>query len=286
LKLNKRVRSILRTILSITGITIGAIVAAYSIQGFIVPSGLASGGVAGIALLLFYMFELPIGVITIILNIPLFIVGWREINKKFVFKTLWGIGIYSVFLELFTGIQPIAINDIFLGALYGGVVSGIGTSIVFSFGGSLGGTGIVSKVILRKYGVPMGTSALVVNGVIVLMSWAILGSRTALYTLVTMFVYGRVLDVLQSGIPSKSVTIISAHAEELVDRIMADLGRGATFLQGKGAYTNESKNVIVCVVSLPEMGQLKRTVREVDPDAFMIVQDAGEVLGKGFVPND
>ncbi len=286
MKLNKRVRSILRSILGISGITLGAIIAAYSVQGFIVPSGLASGGIAGITLLLYYTFELPIGVMTVILNLPLFILGWREINKKFVFKTAWGIGIHAVFLELFTGIQPIAINDIFLAALYGGVLSGIAASMIFSLGGSLGGTDIVSKVILRKYGVPMGTSALVINGVIVLMSWAVLGSRIALYTLVTMFVYGRVLDVLQSGIPSKYVTIISANAEDLVDRIMIDVGRGATFLQGRGAYTKESKNVIVCVVSLPEMGRLKRTVREVDPDAFMIVQNASEVLGRGFVAND
>lgn len=286
MKLNKRARSILRSIFNILGITLGAIAAAYSIRGFIVPSGLASGGIAGIALLLYYTFKLPMGVMTLILNLPLFVLGWREINKTFVFKTAWGIGVYSVFLELFIGIQPIAINDIFLGALYGGVISGISASIIFSLGGSLGGTDIVSKVILRKYGVPMGTSALVINGSIVLMSWAILGSRIALYTLVTMFVYGRILDVLQSGIPSKSITIISTHAEALVERIMADLGRGATFLQGKGAYTNESKNVIICVVSLPEIGRLKKTVREVDPEAFMIVQNAGEVFGRGFVSNE
>jgi Uncharacterized conserved protein len=132
----------------------------------------------------------------------------------------------------------------------------------------------------------MGTSALAINGVIILISWAILGSRVALYTLVNLFVYGRVLDLLQNGVPSKSVTIISDQSEALVNRIMIDLGRGATFLQGRGAYSNEPKNVIICVVSLPELGRLKQAVREVDPQAFMMVQNAGEVLGRGFVPND
>ena len=282
MKLTKRVRSVL----GITSIAIGAIIAAYGVQGFIVPSGLGGGGVGGIALLLYYTLKLPIGLMTFILNIPLFVLGWREINKHFVFKTIWGLAIFSIFLDLFKGIQPVAINDIFLGALYGGVISGISSSIVFHFGGSLGGTDIVSKVIQRKYGVPMGTSSLAINGVIIMISWAILGSKAALYTLVTLFVYGRVLDLIQSGVPSKSITIISDQSEALVDRIMIDLGRGATFLQGRGAYSNEPKNVIICVVSLPEIGRLKQAVREVDPQAFMIVQNAGEVLGRGFVSND
>ncbi len=282
MKLTKRVRSVL----GITSIAIGAIIAAYGVQGFVVPSRLGGGGAGGIALLLYYTLKLPIGLMTFILNIPLFVLGWREINKHFVFKTIWGLAIFSIFLDLFKGIQPVAINDIFLGALYGGVISGISSSIVFHFGGSLGGTGIVSKVIQRKYGVPMGTSALAINGVIIMISWAILGSKAALYTLVMLFVSGRVLDLIQSGVPSKSITIISDQSEALVSRIMIDLGRGATFLQGRGAYSNEPKNVIICVVSLPEIGRLKQAVRELDPQAFMIVQNAGEVLGRGFVSND
>ncbi|EGW36899.1 YitT family protein [Desulfosporosinus sp. OT] len=282
MKLTQRSKSILGLI----GITIGAIIAAYGVQGFIVPSGLGGGGVGGIALLLYYTFKLPIGLMTFLLNIPLLVLGWREVNKQFVFKTIWGLVIFSTSLDLFKGVQPVALNDIFLGALYGGVISGISSSLVFHFGGSLGGTDIVSKVIQRKYGVPMGTSALAINGVIIMISWAILGSKATLYTLVTLFVYGRVLDLIQSGVPSKAITIISDQSEVLVDRIMIDLGRGATFLHGRGAYSNEPKNVIICVVSLPEIGRLKQAVREVDPLAFMIVQNAGEVLGRGFVTNE
>lgn len=260
--------------------------AAFGVQGFIVPTGLGGGGVGGIALLLYYTLKLPIGLMTFILNIPLFVLGWREVNRKFVFKTILGLAIFSLFLDLFKGVQTIAIDDIFLGALYGGGISGISSSLIFHFGGSLGGTDIVSKVIQRKYGVPMGTSSLAINGVIIMISWAILGSKAALYTLVTLFVYGRVLDLIQSGVPTKSITIISDQSEELVNRIMVDLGRGATFLHGRGAYSSEPKDVIICVVSLPEIGRLKQAVREVDPQAFMIVQNAGEVLGRGFVPND
>ncbi|AFM41568.1 hypothetical protein Desaci_2635 [Desulfosporosinus acidiphilus SJ4] len=278
MKITKRTKSIA----GILAIAAGAIIAAYGVQAFVVPSGLGGGGVGGIALLLYYTFKLPIGLMTFLLNIPLFILGWREINKDFIFKTILGLVIFSIFLDLFKGIQPVPINDIFLGALYGGVFSGISSSIVFRFGGSLGGTDIVSKVIQRRFGVPIGTSALAINSVIILVSWAILGSNRALYTLVNLFVYGRVLDLIQSGVPSKSITIISDQSEALVGRIMADLGRGATFLSGRGAYSNEPKNVVICVVSLPEIGRLKQAVREVDPDAFMIVTNAGEVLGRGF----
>jgi uncharacterized membrane-anchored protein YitT (DUF2179 family) len=282
MKLTKRTKNFLE----ILGIATGAVISAFGIQGFIVPSGLGAGGVSGIALLLFYTLKLPIGLMTFILNIPLLALGWREVNREFVFKTIWGLVVFSVALDLLKGIQPVALNDIFLGALYGGVISGISSSIVFRFGGSLGGTDIVSKVIQRKYGVPMGTTALVVNGVIILISWAILGPKVALYTLVTMFVYGRVLDVIQSGVPAKAITIISDESEVLVDRIMVDLGRGATFLHGRGAYSNEPKNVIICVVSLPEIGRVKKAVREVDPLAFMIIQNAGEVFGSGFIANE
>jgi len=282
LKLSKRSKFIG----GILGIAVGAILAAYGIQGFIVYSGLSGGGVGGIALLLFYTLNLPIGVVTFLLNVPLLVLGWREVDKQFVFKTIWGLAVFSVFLDLFSGVRPLDFDDIFLGALYGGVISGVSSAIVFHFGGSLGGTDIVSKIIQQKYGVPMGTSALAINGLIILLSWAVLGPKAALYTLVMLFVYGRVLDLIQSGVPSKSITIISDRSEELVDRIMVDLGRGATFLHGKGAYSCEPKDIIICVVSLPEIGRLKRAVREVDPNAFIIIQNAGEVFGSGFITND
>lgn len=282
MKLSKRTK----LIGGIIGIAFGAILGAYGVQGFIVYSGLSGGGVGGIALLLYYTLNLPIGVVTFILNLPLLILGWREVDKQFVFKTIWGLAVFSIFLDLFIGVQPLNFDDIFLGSLYGGLILGVSTAIVFHFGGSLGGTDIVSKIIQRKYGVPIGTSALAINGVIILLSWALLGPKVALYTLVMLFVFGRVLDLIQSGVPAKSITIISDRSEALVDRIMLDLGRGATFLHGRGAYACEPKDIIMCVVSLPEIGRLKRAVREIDPHAFIIIQNAGEVYGSGFFTNE
>lgn len=279
MKISKR----LRRVGGLIGITLGAIVSAFSIQGFIVHAHLGGGGVGGIALLLFYTLKLPIGLMTFLLNIPLFVLGWREVNKRFVFKTIFGLAVFSLFLDLFKGIQPLPIDDIFLGALYGGVIGGLGSGIVFRFEGSLGGTDIVAKVIQRKYGIAMGTTTLSINIMIILISWAILGPKVALYTLVSMFAFSRMVDIIQSGVPSKAVTIISDKSEVLAERILTDLGRGATFLHGHGAYSEESKNVIICVVSLPELGRLKQVVRDVDPHAFLMIQNAGEVLGRGFV---
>jgi uncharacterized membrane-anchored protein YitT (DUF2179 family) len=264
------------------GIALGSALSAYSVQGFIVHAGLGGGGIGGIALILFYTLGFPIGLMTFLLNIPLFIIGWREVSRRFVLKTLIGLVVYSLALDLFKGIRPLPFEDIFLGALYGGVLGGVGSGIVFRLGGSLGGTDIVAKIIQRRFGWAMGTTMLFFNAVIILISWAFLGPKVALYTLVSIFVSSRTVDVIQGGIPAKSVTIISNNTDILVTRIHHELGRGATFLQGRGSFSAEEKNIIICVVSMPEIGHLKRVIREVDPRAFLIIQNASEVVGQGW----
>lgn len=273
---------LLKKIGNLLGITVGAILSAYSVQGFIVHAGLGGGGIGGIALLLYYTLRLPIGIMTLVLNIPLFILGWKEVNRNFIFKTLYGLLIFSLALDLLKGIRPLPFDDIFLGALYGGVLGGIGSGIVFRLGGSLGGTDIVAKVIQRRFGWAMGTTMLSINAFIILISWAILGPKIALYTLVSMFTFSKTVDVVQSGLPAKAVMIISNQSETLIQRILKDVGRGVTFLHGQGGYSSADKNVIICVVSVSELGHLKRIVREEDPHSFVIVQNASEVVGQGF----
>lgn len=272
----------LKKVGNLIGIAFGAMLTAFSVQGFIVHAGLSGGGVGGIALLLFYTLGLPIGVVTLLLNLPLLILGWREVNKPFVFKTVYGLAIFSITLDLFTGIQPLPFEDIFLGALYGGVLGGIGSGVIFRLGGSLGGTDIVAKVIQRRFGWAMGSTMLTINAMIILVSWAILGPKIALYTLVSIFTLSKTVDVIQSGLPAKAVIIISNQSQPLVQRILKDVGRGVTFLHGQGGYSSADKNIIICVVSISELGHLKRIVREEDPQSFLIVQNASEVVGQGF----
>ncbi|HVJ48549.1 YitT family protein [Desulfitobacterium sp.] len=262
------------------GIALGGILSAYSVQGFIVHAGLGGGGLGGIALLLFYTLGLPIGLITLLLNIPLFFLGWREVSREFVLKTIIGLVIYSLALDLFKGTRPLPFDDIFLGALYGGVLGGIGSGLVFRLGGSLGGLDIIAKVIQRRLGWAMGTTMLLINAFIILISWAILGPKIALYTLVSIFTFSRTVDVIQGGIPAKAVTIISNHSDTLVNRIHNEVGRGATFLKGRGSFSEQEKNVIICVVSMSEIGHLKRIIREEDSHAFLIIQNASEVIGQ------
>lgn len=279
----KKWQRLIRQILLLMGMTLGAGISAFGIQAFIVQAGLGGGGVGGIALLLFYTLGWPIGILTLVLNVPLLILGWKEVNRKFVLKTLYGITVFSFFLDMLKGIHPLNVHDLFLGALYGGVVSGIGSAIVFRMGGSLGGTDIVAKVLQRKFGWAMGSTSLVINAMIMLASWAVLGPTIALYTLVSMFTYSRTVDVIQSGIPAKAVMIISQKPEEVVRFILNDIGRGATFISGRGAYSAANKDILICVVSFPELWRLKQVVREVDPQAFLIIQNATEVVGQGFM---
>ncbi len=282
----QRRRRIIRFAGSIMGIAIGAIITAFTIQAFIVQAGLGGSGIGGIALLIYYKWGLPISLVTLILNVPLLILGWREITKSFIIKTLVGLGFFTLFLSLFKGIHPLPMDDLFLGALYGGVIGGLGGGIVFRSGGSLGGTDIIAKVLLRKFGWGMGTTQLYLNSVIILASWAILGPKVALYTVVSIFVSSRMLDTILAGIPAKAITIISGKAPGVIEHILNDIGRGATIMTGRGAYSNDEKEVIVCVVNLVEVGRLKQAVRDVDPDAFIIVQNASEIVGRGFVPNE
>ncbi|MFZ3101549.1 MAG: YitT family protein [Desulfitobacteriaceae bacterium] len=282
----QRRRRSIRLVGSIFGIAIGAIITAFAVQAFIVQTGLGGSGIGGIALLIYYKWGFPIALVTLLLNIPLLILGWRGVDKNFIIKTLVGLGFFTLFLSLFKGIHPLSMDDYFLGALYGGIIGGLGGGIVFRSGGSLGGTDIIAKVLLRKFGLGMGTSQLYLNSIIILASWAILGSEKALYTVVSIFVSGRMLDTILAGIPAKAVTIISGEAPGLIEHILNDIGRGATIMTGRGAYSNDAKEVIVCVVNLVEVGRLKQAVRDVDPDAFMIVQNASEIVGRGFVPKE
>ncbi len=282
----QRRRRIMRLVGSILGIAVGAIITAFNVQAFIVQAGLGGSGIGGIALLLYYQWGFPISLVTLLLNIPLLILGWREVDRNFIIKTLAGLSLFTLFLSLFKGIHPIPMDDLFLGALYGGVIGGLGGGIVFRFGGSLGGTDIIAKIMQRKFGWGMGTTQLYLNGIIILASWAILGPKVALYTVVSIFVSSRMLDTILAGIPAKAVTIITGKAPLLTEHILNDIGRGATIMSGRGAYSNDQKEVIVCVVNLVEVGRLKQSVRDVDPDAFIIVQNASEIVGRGFVLNE
>ncbi|HWJ03761.1 MAG TPA: YitT family protein [Verrucomicrobiae bacterium] len=281
-KITGKTKSLLLQVMDFAGISVGAALFALGTQGFVVAVKLGGGGVSGLALLSFYLWAIPIGMTTILLNIPLLIVGWQELGRRFILRTAYGVFVSSIFLDLFKGLNFVPTGDVLLGALFGGVVQGIGGALVFRFEGSLGGMDIVAKILQRRYGYSIGNTGLVASIVVIGASVAILGPVVAMYTLVSLYVSSKVLDAILEGIPAKSAMIISEYGELLAQKIMADAGRGVTVVKGRGAYTMGDKDVLICVVALSELVRLKRLVKETDPNAFVIVNDAKEVLGKGF----
>jgi uncharacterized membrane-anchored protein YitT (DUF2179 family) len=266
-------------------ILIGSFMASIGINMFLTHAKLLSGGVAGIALIFQYLFDIKAGYLIFLLNIPLFMLGFKKLNKRFMIYSLIGMVNLSVCLIITEPISNVLnINDKLLYCIYGGVINGIGYGIVFSHHGSVGGMDIISMLIRKKYtNFNIGKINFGINFIIVVISAFIFGLPVALYTLITMYIASFVLDSVIKGFnKSKCVMIISEKENEIKEYIMNKLHRGATFLNGEGAFSQRNKKVILCVVSLRELPMLKRVVQTIDSQAFFTIFDTSEVQGKGF----
>lgn len=266
-------------------ILIGSFTLSIAINIFIVNANLLSGGVSGIALIIQYLFNIPAGYTMLLLNIPLLIMSWKKLDSKFTIYTVIGTLSLSAFLILTGSLKDILkLNDVLLLCIYGGVLMGIGSGIVFSNHGSTGGLDIISVIVKKKYeNFNIGTISFSVNIVIVSIGAIFFGLSTALYTLVSMYIGSYVMDKVIKGFGRKKlILIITCKEEKVSNEIMNNLGRGVTFLYGEGAYTKVQKKILYCIVSLSQLPQLKQLVREIDEDAFISIMDASDVEGKGF----
>lgn len=262
-------------------IAAGAFIFAFGLNFFLVANRLAEGGVTGISLILFYLFQIPIGATILALNVPLFIIGWRLLGRGFAVRTVFGVVMVSLFVEILGGFREP--TDPLLAALYGGALTGLGLGLIFRAGGTTGGSDILARILWHFRGLEMGRTIFALDVLVVSTSGLLLGRNQALYTLVAMFVASRVIDTIQQGLfLAKAVIIVSDQSRQIADRIMTEMERGTTILEGKGGYTSREKEILYCVVTRGELTRLKLLVREVDPAAFVVVQDAGEVLGEGF----
>lgn len=265
-------------------IILGAAMGGISFNIFLMPHKLLSGGVSGIALIMNYIFGFNPGVLVFLFNIPIFLAGYKYVDKEFIALSLVGMTAFSVFIDTFAFLRDIIyIDDVLLSCIYGGVLNGIGMGIVFRNRASQGGVDIVA-VILKKYlSVNLGTTSLLINIAVVTLGSYFYGIKLAMYTLVSMYVSSAILDKVMKGFgSSKSVMIITDKEQQVADTILKALDRGVTYLEGEGAYTQNKKRVIYCIVTLNQLAKLKQIVREVDNDAFMAVSDTSEVLGHGF----
>lgn len=266
-------------------VALGALIGAISVNTFLVPHHFLSGGVSGIALVLHYLFDLPVGGLIIVMNIPLFLWAYRILDRDFVLLGMTGMIAFSIGIDLTYGLRAIGfVDDPLLAAIYGGVVSGIGNGLVFRVeNGNAGGIDIPSKVIRRLYSMNMGTVVFLFNLVIVVFSSFLFGVKPAMLTLISMYISAAVLDKTIEGFDYKKVVlIITDQPREIADAIMKEVRRGVTFLHGEGAYMHKEKELVYCVVKITQLAKIKKIVEHVDAQAFMTVMDAAEVMGKGF----
>jgi len=264
-------------------VTIACIVMAFNINYFFLGNKLGQGGVSGLSLILHYLTNIDISYIYLGLNIPLIVIAYIFIGKNFVFKTLFATIILTIFLKIFGSFRG-PIDDILMASIFGGGINGIAIGIIFYAGGSSGGTDIIAKIINKHYGIAIGKTLLTIDFIILSMVAFIFGKVIFMYTLISLLVSAKMVDVIQEGIYSaKGVTIITNKVEELRKKIMEDTGRGITLINAKGAYTQKEIGMLYCVVGKYQLIKVKSIVREVDPEAFMIVNQVHEVVGKGFL---
>lgn len=266
------------------GVIIGCLIAACSINLFVVPSHLLTGGVTGIAMIIYYLADLPIGVQTFIYNIPLLVASYKLLGKDYTVDVVIGTVIFSICLDATKFLQAYApVNDIMLVSIYGGVFNGLGYGIVFRMNGSTGGFDILGAIVKKFYSMNMGSTIFAFNCCIVGIAGFLFGIQPALFTLICMYVNSHVTDKVIAGLNrKKAVLIISENSADIAEAIMHEIRRGVTFLHGQGAFSGNERNVIMVVVSLTEIAKLKMIVNFLDKNAFLIMMSASEVMGRGF----
>jgi uncharacterized membrane-anchored protein YitT (DUF2179 family) len=261
---------------------LGCLLTALSFNLFFIPNEIAPGGLSGVATVLHYLFGFPVGVTTLILNIPLFLVGIRQLGGHFGIRTLFSTILLSLFIDLIK--VPALTNDSLLASIYGGFIMGVGLGIIFRSNATTGGTDLFAKLIHRYFpSISIAWVLFAVDFLVVLSAAILLGPSRGLYAVISLVLNARVIDLVQEGLnTAKAVYVISNHSVEISQRIMKEMERGVTLLNGKGAYTGNEKNVILCVVSRMQITQLKGLINEIDPNAFVLVSDVREVMGEGF----
>lgn len=278
-------KKVLRYVPSVTKTIIGCAIFAIGFNLFLQPGGLNAGGISGLAMILAHLLHLEhVGVITALMNIPLFLLAGTKIGKKFFCGSLLGMVCLSVFLEVID-FAPTLSFDPFLTTIYGGVICGAGLGLVFSSGYSTGGSDIIVRLLKKKWpNVPIGTINIVFDLTVALLTGIVYWDfARALYTGIATFISGQIIDAVVYRFDySRVALIISKKSDEVALAIGKELNRGATFLHGEGVYSHSELKVILTAVKRQQLAELKELVVSIDPDAFIIVQEAHQVLGDGF----
>jgi len=280
-----RGRRIGRLVYDYTGLVIGSAILALALDWFTVPNRIAAGGVSGLATITHYLFAWPVGITMLAVNVPLFALSFRIVGLRFGVRSLVGAVVSSILVDVFAPFTRPLTFDPLLASLYGGVLTGLGVGITFYFGGSTGGTDLAARLLHHFTHIGLGRSFLIVDAAVI--AWAALAfnAELGMYALLSLFVASKTIDFLQEGTPlAKGAFIISDHIDQIGERIMSELDRGATLLRGRGVYTGKDRDVLMVIVGRPQVRQLRMIVHDADPRAFMVITDVADVLGEGFEP--
>ena len=265
-------------------ITLGCISMAMGVAWFLLPNEISTGGFSGIATIVYYLFEFPLGTTILILNIPLLLIAYFRISKQLFFRSIYGTVVFSALIDVFDQIVPLT-YDRFLGCIYGGVLMGIGTAIILKFRASTGGSDLLSYVI-RSYKPQYRSSNLILTTdtiIITINVFFFKAIEVGLYSAIAIFLMGKMIDLIFEGVNfTKVVLIISPKYKAIAEKIGKDVNRGSTGVYAKGMYTNEEKMMLLCVGSRTESYEIEQIAKNVDRTSFIIILNAREVLGKGF----
>lgn len=265
-------------------IVLGALLTSLGYNLFLIPAHLLTGGISGIAIVIYYLTGLPVGAQNFVYNLPILYLAYRMFGRHYAFDTIFGTVVLSILLDLthFVVDWNVCAN-IVLNSVFGGVLTGIGFGMVFRVNANTGGLDVVGAVVKKYYAIDMGTVVFVLNFLIVAGSAFVCTFEEMLFTFISIYVIAELTNRVAAGLNrEKSIVIISGEAEKICTDIMENVHRGVTYLDGRGGLTKEPRGILFAVVSLTQVGRVKTIVRHHDPQAFMIVSDTSEVTGKGF----
>ena len=265
-------------------IIVGAAIAAYAVENILVPNSILDGGVTGVSIILNILFKWRLSILIVVINIPFLYVGYKNLGWKFLFKTLFSIIVFSLFLEFFHQYDSLT-DNIYLATIYGSVILGVGVGIVIRFGGCLDGTESVGIVISKNTSLSVGQFVLFCNAIIFTVAGIFFGVDRALFSLLAYFITSKIVDEVSEGLEKgKAAMIITQDGKKMAEHIYKKLGRTVTIIRGNGLISGE-KAVLYCVITRIEVLELKRVVEEEDGTAFITITDVSEIIGQHIKSN-
>lgn len=275
-----------KPIFRLLGIILGSFVDAFGYSAFLVPNKLNLGGIAGIATICYHLTGMPVGLLYIIFNIPIFILAFFKLERKILLKTGLTLILNGLAMDAFMkilGYLPLT-NNLLLAAVYGGVLSGLGIGLVFRSRGSLGGTDLLAQVIFSYTHFSFGQIVFFIDAVVILSTAIVFkNAELALLPLLALFILGKVVDTVQEGLSAAKVALIITNKEKQIRKYILDvMGRGVTILKGYGGYSEEGKGILLCGFSRSQITSFKENIYELDPDAFIMIGSLDEIIGEGF----